>query len=102
MQEMGTQQLKHLVSKNIGKTQEDFLYQQQSSTYLLKDRVENLRDEVVEDTSQNNMKIRYMFAVKGKTTLSFIKVIDIKKYYDEYAILNIFESSTTSDLNYIG
>ena len=68
----------------------------------MKDQVEKLRDELVEDTSQNTMKIRYMFAVKGKKTFSFIKVVNIKKYYDEYVILDIFESSTTSDLNYIG
>jgi hypothetical protein len=34
-----------------------------------------------------------MFVVKGKTTaMSFIKVVNIKKYYDEYVILNISKS----------
>lgn len=38
--------------------------------------------EVVEDTTQNTMKIRFMYVVKGKTIASsFIEVVDIKLFF---------------------
>lgn len=36
------------------------------------------------------MKIKFVYVVKGKmTTLSFIEVIGIKKYANDFVILNI-------------
>ena len=98
MQEMNTQQLKHLLSKNIGENIGGFSLPTMV-TYLLQKQVEKRGVEVV-DTSKK--KTRYVYVVKVKTTtLSFVEVVDIKKYYDEYVILVTSKSSTTSDLNYI-
>ena len=59
-------------------------------TYLMKDRVEKWGVEVMEDTSQNTMKIRYGYVVNGKTTApSFVEVVDIKKYYDDYVFKHL-------------
>ena len=68
-----------------------------------KDEVEKWGAEVVEGTTQNTMKIRLVYVVQGKVTASaFVKVVDIKKYFDDCVILNICKSSTIGDLNYVG
>jgi hypothetical protein len=48
----------------------------------------------VEDTSQSTMKIKFMYVIKGKTSaLSYVEVADIKKYFDDFVILNISDYS---------
>lgn len=66
---MGTQYLKYLVSKDIGKHLGSFSIPI-VATYVVKDQVEKWSDEVVEDTSQNTMKIKIMYVVKGKMIAS--------------------------------
>ena len=99
---MDAQQLKHLVFKNIGENVGSFSLPT-VVTYLTKDQVEKWSAKVVEDTSQNTMKIKIGYVVKGSTTAtSLVEVVNIKKYYDNYIILNICEFSTTCDVNFIG
>ena len=99
---MGTQWLKHLVSKNIGRNVGNFSLSTMA-TYLVNGQVEKWRAKVVEDTYQNTMKVRFVYVVKDKTTaLSSVEVADIKKHFDDCVILNICESSTINYVNYVG
>ena len=60
MREMDTQWLKHLVSKNIGENIGN-VSSPMVAPYLVKDQVKKWGVEVVEDTSQNTMKIRFIY-----------------------------------------
>lgn len=91
---MGTHQSKHLVSRNIGLNIQIFCLPRMA-IYLVKEHVEVWGLEVVEGTTQNTMKIRSVYVVNGKTTTpSFVEMVDIKKYNDDFVLLNTHESST--------
>lgn len=99
---MGTQPLKYLMCQNIGENVGSFSLPIMA-TYLMKDHIEKWGVEVVEDTSKNDMKIKFVYVVKGKMTApSFVEEVDIKKYYDDFIIVNNSRSSFTKDLNYVG
>ena len=61
---MGAQRLKHLVSKNSGENVGSFSLPIVVK-YFMKDQVEQWGAKVVEDTSQNTMKIKFGYGVKG-------------------------------------
>lgn len=51
------------------------------ATYLMKDHDKKWGAEVVEDTSQSIMKIRFVYVVKGTmTALSFVEEANIKRF----------------------
>jgi hypothetical protein len=99
---MGTLRLKHLVSEKIGENVG--LFEPPSvASYLVKNQVEKWGAEVVEDTSQQRMKIRFVYVVGGKVTSpTSVDVVDCKEYSDDSVILNLCESSPTVATNYVG
>ena len=58
----------------------------------------------MEDTSQCTMKNRFVYVVKDKMTVPYVfcRGGRHQKHFNDYVILNICESSTTSDLNEMG
>lgn len=78
------------------------------ATHFRKDQVEKWDAKVVEGTTRNPLKIILVYVVRGKMNApSSVEVVDIKKCFDDYVILNICESSTIGDhgdlgdLNYV-
>ena len=69
----------------------------------MKDQVEKWGAEVVEETSQNTMRNRFVCVKICKLIApSFVEMADTKKYFDDFVILNICELSTIGNLNYVG